>query len=170
MHFAVDKRGPSPRQSLRSGKSMAIMQKSRSEPNCASSAANSFALTIAHAHPKRKSTGNLRRTSSFSNSAKSTDSRSTCLKDIWRPPGCYEIPDILGNAYLKPSPPVALSLRPNDPSKQVTKVTAYFQPLYHLHSFRSFDYKLIKFTIYIYIYSPLQWQQAYLCILIQFLF
>ncbi|KAL0096613.1 kinase-like domain-containing protein [Phycomyces blakesleeanus] len=100
---------------------MAIMQKSRSEPNCASSAANSFALTIAHAHPKRKSTGNLRRTSSFSNAAKTTDSRSTCLKDIWRPPGCYEIPDILGNAYLKPSPPVGLSLRPNDPSKQVTK-------------------------------------------------
>lgn len=44
------------------------------------------------------------------------------LQDVWRSPGCYEVPDILGNAYLKPESPVAMKLRPLDPAKQVSKV------------------------------------------------
>ncbi|KAF7725514.1 signal transducing kinase of the PAK, partial [Apophysomyces ossiformis] len=94
------------------------MQNSQSEPNRNITAALSPSI-----HPKRKSTGNLRRSPSFSHSAKTTD---TCLnKDIWRPPGCYEIPNILGNAYLKPCPPVTVNLRPDDPSKQVSKKPWY---------------------------------------------
>ncbi|KAI7861960.1 kinase-like domain-containing protein [Spinellus fusiger] len=116
----TDKRGSSP-QALRSVKSMTSMHKSKSEPSCASRGAHVFAMTVAQAHPKRKSTGHLRRTHSFTHSGKSTDTP----KGIWRPPGCYEIPDILGNAYLKPSPPAVLSLRPTDPTKQVTKKPWY---------------------------------------------
>ncbi|KAG2225880.1 hypothetical protein INT45_006576 [Circinella minor] len=117
MHIAVTDRRGSPRNYSSSAKSATIMQKSRSEPNCASKAATSFKSTVASAHPKRKSTGNLRRASSFCHSTTS----GAGSKDIWRPPGCCEIPDILGNAYLKPSPAVAFNLRPNDPSKRVTK-------------------------------------------------
>ncbi|KAJ8661461.1 hypothetical protein O0I10_002727 [Lichtheimia ornata] len=93
------------------------MQKSKSEPNCASTAASSF-HTLA-AHPKRKSTGNLKRVPSFCQSSTTTNGGAN--KDVWRSPGCYEIPDILGHAYLKPSPAVAFHLRPRDPSKQVSK-------------------------------------------------
>ncbi|CDS12136.1 hypothetical protein LRAMOSA04331 [Lichtheimia ramosa] len=87
------------------------MQKSKSEPN----RGNRLSFSVSSsAHPKRKSTGNLTRTTSFLHSASGN-------KDIWRPPGCCEIPDILGNAYLRPSPAVAFHLRPRDPSKQITK-------------------------------------------------
>lgn len=41
---------------------------------------------------------------------------------MWRQPGYYEIPDILGNAYLKPDAPVAFDLRPVDHSKQISNV------------------------------------------------
>ncbi|KAI8341250.1 kinase-like domain-containing protein [Chlamydoabsidia padenii] len=98
-------------------KMAATLQKSKSEPNCTSTNPTLRATSI---HPKRKSTGNLRRQSSFSD-GKFTNSSSRTHKDVWRSPGCYEVPDILGNAYLKPECPVALTLRPMDPAKQVTK-------------------------------------------------
>ncbi|KAI8144187.1 kinase-like domain-containing protein [Fennellomyces sp. T-0311] len=117
MHITVTDRRGAPRNHSSSAKSTTVMQKSRSEPNCASTAASTFRSVVAAAHPKRKSTGNLRRASSFCHSTAS----GAGSKELWRPPGCCEIPDILGNAYLKPSPAVAFHLRPNDPSKQVTK-------------------------------------------------
>ncbi|KAG2199779.1 hypothetical protein INT46_003747 [Mucor plumbeus] len=97
-----------------SEKSMTLMQKSRSEPNCQSKSKATFHHSV---YPKRKSTGNLRQ----SISQQSSISRSTSNNKIWRPPGHCEIPDILGNAYLKPSPPVAFDLRPTDIAKQVSK-------------------------------------------------
>ncbi|KAI9310083.1 kinase-like domain-containing protein [Dichotomocladium elegans] len=97
----------------RLSKSLMTMQQSQSEPNCTGENTCSFA-SMGAAHPKRKSTGNLGgESSSFCPSAGS--------KDIWRSPGCYEIPNILGNAYLKPSPVVGLQLRSPDPTKQITK-------------------------------------------------
>ncbi|KAI7889812.1 kinase-like domain-containing protein [Mucor mucedo] len=91
---------------------MALMQKSRSEPNCQTAAVYNASI-----FPKRKSTGNLHQQSM---SQTTCMSRSTTTK-IWRPPGHCEIPDILGNAYLKPSPPVSFDLRPTDIAKQVSK-------------------------------------------------
>ncbi|GAA5804818.1 hypothetical protein HPULCUR_010326 [Helicostylum pulchrum] len=74
------------------------MQKSKSEP----SNRLGSALTIIDESKRRQSTGN-----------------------IWRSPGCYEIPNILGHAYLKPDPPVAFDLRPLDLSKQISKKPWY---------------------------------------------
>ncbi|KAI8379378.1 kinase-like domain-containing protein [Radiomyces spectabilis] len=88
--------------------SVNLMQKSRSEPNCIRANATLSNIAI----PKRKSTGNLRRSSTL---------KSLHSKTAWRPPGCYQIPDILGNAYLKPCPTIPLTLRPFEPTKQVTK-------------------------------------------------
>lgn len=99
--------------SIRSDKNTTMMQKSRSEPNCTSKSTSTY-RSIVH-HNKRKSTGNLRQSISHLSLNKSTHHK------IWRPPGHYEIPDILGNAYLKPSPPVAFDLRPTDIAKQVSK-------------------------------------------------
>ncbi|CEI98261.1 Putative STE/STE20 protein kinase [Rhizopus microsporus] len=42
-------------------------------------------------------------------------------KNTWKPPGFYEMPNILGSAYLSPDPPVRWDLRPLDLSKQITK-------------------------------------------------
>ncbi|CAO3682487.1 unnamed protein product [Rhizopus stolonifer] len=97
----------------RSSEKMTLLQKSKSEPNCQ---ANTFSTL---GYPKRKSTGNLRQ--SLSRSPSSCSSTSSTSSKIWRPPGHCEIPDILGHAYLKPSPPVALDLRPTDITKQVSK-------------------------------------------------
>ncbi|SAM08816.1 hypothetical protein [Absidia glauca] len=94
---------------------MASLQKSKSEPNTTKSNAAPYHSV----HPKRKSTGNLRRQSSLSDAKFAAVSTSN--KDVWRSPGCYEVPDILGNAYLKPESPVAMKLRPVDPAKQVSK-------------------------------------------------
>ncbi|GAA5807135.1 hypothetical protein MFLAVUS_000486 [Mucor flavus] len=88
----------------------ALMQKSRSEPNCQSTA-SVFRNSL---YPKRRSTGNIQQSMS------QTTTTTTSTK-IWRPPGHCEIPDILGNAYLKPSPPVSFDLRPTDIAKQVSK-------------------------------------------------
>ncbi|KAI9256700.1 kinase-like domain-containing protein [Sporodiniella umbellata] len=93
-----------------------ILQKSRSEPNC--QANNHFSVL---AYAKRKSTGSLRHTSLSRSPSSCSTTASTTSSKIWRPPGHCEIPDILGHAYLKPSPPVALDLRPTDISKQVSK-------------------------------------------------
>ncbi|KAL1933214.1 hypothetical protein VTP01DRAFT_7304 [Rhizomucor pusillus] len=76
---------------------------------------------------KRRSTGCLRRTS-----LNSTGSRAACsvvsqgrTKEAWRPPGFYQIPDILGNAFLKPEPYIpaekTYSLRQSNPSKNISK-------------------------------------------------
>ncbi|KAI8341749.1 kinase-like domain-containing protein [Chlamydoabsidia padenii] len=97
---------------------MTSLQKSKSEPNNTKSNATSYRSPSIY--PKRKSTGNLRRQSSFSD-GKMINSASKSNKDVWRSPGFYEVPDILRNAYLKPESPVALNLRPIDPAKQVTK-------------------------------------------------
>ncbi|CAO3702846.1 unnamed protein product [Rhizopus stolonifer] len=43
------------------------------------------------------------------------------IQNVWKSPGYCKIPDILGNAYLKPDPPVQLDLRPADFSKHVSK-------------------------------------------------
>ncbi|KAI8880254.1 kinase-like protein [Backusella circina FSU 941] len=52
---------------------------------------------------KRRSTGCLRRASFYS--TKSTDTNNPNGKEIWRSPGFYEIPNILGpDCYLKPEP------------------------------------------------------------------
>ncbi|KAI7850378.1 kinase-like domain-containing protein [Circinella umbellata] len=74
---------------------------------------------------KRRSTGCLRR-GSFINNASSTLSQGTCAGNkVWRAPGNYEVPNILGNAFLKPEPPVpaakTYSLRPYNPGKHVSK-------------------------------------------------
>ncbi|CDS11995.1 hypothetical protein LRAMOSA04191 [Lichtheimia ramosa] len=69
---------------------------------------------------KRRSTGCLRR-SSFLSTKSSVGSGSG--KEAWRPPGFYEIPDILGNAFLKPEPSneKTYSLRPYTPNKHISK-------------------------------------------------
>ncbi|KAI9356927.1 kinase-like domain-containing protein [Pilaira anomala] len=94
----------------------ALMQKSRSEPNCQSTA-SVFKSSL---YPKRRSTGNIQQSMSQAATATTTTTSTTSTK-IWRPPGHCEIPDILGNAYLKPSPPVSFDLRPTDIAKQVSK-------------------------------------------------
>ncbi|KAI8997827.1 hypothetical protein BDB01DRAFT_58922 [Pilobolus umbonatus] len=91
-----------------SEKTATMMQKSRSEPNCKSKSTSTYRSNIYSS--KRKSTGNLRQSISHLSLNKSSHHS----HKIWRPPGHYEIPDILGNAYLKPSPPVAFDLRPTD--------------------------------------------------------
>ncbi|ORX58238.1 kinase-like protein [Hesseltinella vesiculosa] len=101
---------------IKSTPKVAILQKSKSEPNCTHP---SQSLRFASIYPKRKSTGNLRRASSLSEGKSPLHQAG---KDVWRVPGCYEIPDILGNAYLKPSSPdTAYHLRPSEPAKQVSK-------------------------------------------------
>ncbi|KAI9310644.1 kinase-like domain-containing protein [Dichotomocladium elegans] len=72
---------------------------------------------------KRRSTGCLRRQSFMNASTKSSVNGGPAK--VWRPPGFYEIPDILGNAFLKPEPPASsektFSLRPYTPSKHISK-------------------------------------------------
>ncbi|KAI8890273.1 kinase-like protein [Backusella circina FSU 941] len=52
---------------------------------------------------KRRSTGCLRRPSFYS--TKSTDTNNSNPKEIWRPPGFYEIPNVFGpDCFLKPDP------------------------------------------------------------------
>ncbi|CEG71035.1 Putative STE/STE20/PAKA protein kinase [Rhizopus microsporus] len=96
---------------IRTSEKMTLMQKSKSEPNCQTNA------LVTLGYPKRKSTGNLRQSISQTSSVMTQTSQNK----IWRPPGHCEIPDILGHAYLKPSPPVAFDLRPTDISKRVSK-------------------------------------------------
>ncbi|KAG1093695.1 hypothetical protein G6F42_018905 [Rhizopus arrhizus] len=91
------------------------MQKSRSEPN------NRLGkpLILLNESKRRQSTGVIKRAaSSLSQSTKLTSQ--SLSKDVWRSPGCYEIPNILGHAYLKPDPPVAFDLRPLNLSKQIS--------------------------------------------------
>lgn len=73
------------------------MQKSKSEPNCASTAASSF-HTLA-AHPKRKSTGNLKRVPSFCQSSTTTNGGANKVMNqcgVW---GVEEREDSIG-AYI----------------------------------------------------------------------
>ncbi|KAI9007433.1 kinase-like domain-containing protein [Phycomyces nitens] len=42
-------------------------------------------------------------------------------KGAWRSPGCCEIPNILGHAYLGPDPPAVFDLRPLELKKQICK-------------------------------------------------
>ncbi|KAI7876082.1 kinase-like protein [Lichtheimia hyalospora FSU 10163] len=74
---------------------------------------------------KRRSTGCLRRGSFLDASSKSITSQGGISKEVWRPPGFYEIPDILGNAFLKPEPMASAaktySLRPYTPGKHISK-------------------------------------------------
>ncbi|CDH59527.1 hypothetical protein RO3G_01252 [Lichtheimia corymbifera JMRC:FSU:9682] len=75
---------------------------------------------------KRRSTGCLRRGSFLDASSKSiTSSQGGIGKEVWRPPGFYEIPNILGNAFLKPEPMASAaktySLRPYTPGKHISK-------------------------------------------------
>ncbi|KAL7314715.1 hypothetical protein PS15m_006252 [Mucor circinelloides] len=96
------------------------MQKSRSEPN------NRLGkpLILPNESKRRQSTGVIKRAaSSLSQSTKLTSQ--SLSKDVWRSPGCYEIPNILGHAYLKPDPPVAFDLRPLNLSKQISKKPWY---------------------------------------------
>ncbi|KAI8371771.1 kinase-like domain-containing protein [Radiomyces spectabilis] len=73
---------------------------------------------------KRRSTGCLRRASFYSTkSTKSMDSTNNPNK-VWRPPGFYEIPNILGSdAFLKPEPiqEKTYSLREYNPQKHISK-------------------------------------------------
>ncbi|KAG0164478.1 signal transducing kinase of the PAK [Apophysomyces sp. BC1034] len=75
---------------------------------------------------KRRSTGCLRR-SSIINSRSSNSSQTTVglsVKEVWRAPGFYEIPNILGSdAFLKPEAvsEKTYSLRPCDPQKHISK-------------------------------------------------
>ncbi|KAI8981869.1 kinase-like domain-containing protein [Mycotypha africana] len=125
----------------------ALMQKSRSEPNKQRTSINTKATIQQSIYSKRKSTGNLRQsfhqhastTSSTSTTTDATTSSNTTINKIWRPPGHYEIPDILGNAYLKPSPPVAFDLRPTDISKQITKLETKLKKLLPKVTVRSSD-------------------------------
>ncbi|KAG0762490.1 hypothetical protein G6F60_003932 [Rhizopus arrhizus] len=84
------------------------MQNSKSEPNCQNDNRSST-LT------KRKSSSGNRKQSNHHSPTMIHSNK------VWRPPGHYEIPDILGHAYLRPSPPVAFGLRPTDITKQVSK-------------------------------------------------
>ncbi|KAI9261111.1 kinase-like domain-containing protein [Sporodiniella umbellata] len=89
---------------------MSSLQKSKSESTCQPD-------NLTFSTLKRKSTGTIRHSMSIT----STSPTTTSSNKVWRPPGHCEIPDILGHAYLKPSPPVALDLRPTDITKQVSK-------------------------------------------------
>ncbi|KAG2214933.1 hypothetical protein INT46_004734 [Mucor plumbeus] len=96
------------------------MQKSKSEPS------NRLGnpLILLNESKRRQSTGVIKRTtSSLSQPTKLTSQ--SLSKNIWRSPGCYEIPNILGHAYLKPDPPVAFDLRPLNLSKQISKKPWY---------------------------------------------
>ncbi|KAL0091071.1 kinase-like domain-containing protein [Phycomyces blakesleeanus] len=83
---------------------------------------------------KRRSTGCIRQNSfntSKNNSTITTTTATTATTanqntKIWRPPGCYEIPNILGSdCFLKPDPPTAqektYSLRAYNPTKHISK-------------------------------------------------
>ncbi|KAI9475850.1 MAG: kinase-like domain-containing protein [Benjaminiella poitrasii] len=98
------------------------MQKSNSEPNN-----NKRSLSVINESKRRQSTGALKRAQSSKNDT-NNQRPSFNNKKAWRSPGsCCEIPDILGNAYLKPSLPTTNSfdLRPLDLSKQITKKPWY---------------------------------------------
>ncbi|KAI9030686.1 kinase-like domain-containing protein [Phycomyces nitens] len=74
---------------------------------------------------KRRSTGCLRRPS-FLNAAKAATIPPNQNTRVWRPPGCYEIPNILGSdCFLKPDPPMddakAYVLRTSNPTKHISK-------------------------------------------------
>ncbi|ORE11195.1 kinase-like protein [Rhizopus microsporus var. microsporus] len=52
---------------------------------------------------KRRSTGCIRRSSFYS--TKSSETNNTVIKEVWRPPGYYEIPNVFGpDCFLKPEP------------------------------------------------------------------
>ncbi|CAO3600561.1 unnamed protein product [Absidia cylindrospora] len=73
---------------------------------------------------KRRSTGCLRRASFYSTKSTKSADASQINKEVWRPPGFYEIPNILGsNAFLKPEPHTqpTYSLRPYTPQKHICK-------------------------------------------------
>ncbi|KAF7726205.1 signal transducing kinase of the PAK [Apophysomyces ossiformis] len=91
------------------------MQQSRSAPN---RTAGSLSSNVPSSF--RRTSIAIRRASSFSHSTK-LNTRSVLAKSAWRSPGCYEIPNILGSAYLKPDPPVAFALRPLDLTKCISK-------------------------------------------------
>ncbi|CAM0142369.1 hypothetical protein VKS41_002138 [Umbelopsis sp. WA50703] len=84
------------------------------------------------AMPKRRSTGQLRRSSQYDvNSSTKTIrtvssqmSLNSRAKEIWRAPGVCEIPDILGKAFLRPELPTAsettLTLRESNAAKCIS--------------------------------------------------
>ncbi|KAI8147728.1 kinase-like domain-containing protein [Fennellomyces sp. T-0311] len=69
---------------------------------------------------RRKSAGCLKRMSSYGQMSSVTDSSTMSGKHAWRSPGHCQIPDVLGNAYLKPELPMSYDLRPVDVSKRVS--------------------------------------------------
>ncbi|KAH8550790.1 kinase-like domain-containing protein [Umbelopsis sp. PMI_123] len=93
------------------------IRQSKSEP------ATTTQLTRIDAKAQRRcTTGSLKHTASLSRSTNS--SRSNLKQEIWRPPGNYEIPDILGKAFLKPTlmpSELAATLRAYNPTKNVSK-------------------------------------------------
>ncbi|KAI9023086.1 kinase-like domain-containing protein [Phycomyces nitens] len=74
---------------------------------------------------KRRSTGCIRRTSFNGSKTTSTATSGNLNTKIWRPPGCYEIPNILGSdCFLKPDLPThekTYSLRAYNPTKHISK-------------------------------------------------
>ncbi|KAI8982457.1 hypothetical protein BDF20DRAFT_818025, partial [Mycotypha africana] len=58
--------------------------------------------------------------------------------NVWRPPGHFEIPDILGHAFLKPEPHTPIELRPLDVSKHISTKPWYPpNPYYQIPSLAS---------------------------------
>ncbi|KAI9247525.1 kinase-like domain-containing protein [Sporodiniella umbellata] len=91
------KRSPEPRHPLRKSRSLTTEKTS---------------LVPVDISLKRRSTGCLRRASFYS--TKSNEANPTVTKEIWRPPGHYEIPNVFGpDCFLKPeaNPKKSLTLR-----------------------------------------------------------
>ncbi|ORY98659.1 hypothetical protein BCR43DRAFT_413702, partial [Syncephalastrum racemosum] len=73
---------------------------------------------------------------------------------VWRSPGLYQAPDVLGRAYLRPEPPVTYTLRPTDITKQTSKrpwypPSPYFEipqlpPLAHKSACTAFEKRMRK--------------------------
>ncbi|KAI9318954.1 kinase-like domain-containing protein [Dichotomocladium elegans] len=82
---------------------------------------NSFSTVDSSSSIVLPSSRCIKHTSSLS-ALKNNNNHLVARKKIWRSPRHYEIPDILGNAYLKPELPVtSYDLRLHDPSKRVSK-------------------------------------------------
>ncbi|KAM3584636.1 hypothetical protein VKS41_003443 [Umbelopsis sp. WA50703] len=101
--------------SIRSSHGRQSMRQSKSEPSTTQSKLDAKTQ-------RRCTTGSLKHTTSLS---RSTNSSASHLKQgIWRPPGNCEIPDILGNAFLKPAlitSELASTLRSYNTEKMVPK-------------------------------------------------
>ncbi|KAI8339491.1 kinase-like domain-containing protein [Chlamydoabsidia padenii] len=91
------------------------LSKSKSVTNRVTTTTMDLPMTL-----KRQSTGSLRRRiSTLSSLNKSVDSNAA---KIWRPPGFYEIPNVLGtDCFLKPDSATGYQLRPSNPQKHISK-------------------------------------------------